>query len=54
MAFKFGFTRKEMRGADDVYTGEHIDHFYGEAVGKDDTEQTYEGFVERNNYLDRI
>jgi hypothetical protein len=29
---------------DDLYTGEHCDHFYGDA----------DGFVERNNYLDRL
>ena len=38
-----GFTRLEMKGSDDQYTGEHVDHFYGDAGG----------FVERNNYLDR-
>jgi len=38
-----GFTRLEMKGTDDQYTGEHVDHFYGDAGG----------FVERNNYLDR-
>ena len=43
-AFDKGFTRKQMGGTDDQYTGEHVDHFYGDAGG----------FVERNNYLDRI
>lgn len=38
-----GFTKREMKGCDDQYTGEHVDHFYGDAGG----------FVERNNYLDR-
>lgn len=38
-----GFARLEMKGTDDQYTGEHVDHFYGDAGG----------FVERNNYLDR-
>ena len=38
-----GFTRLEMKGTDDQYTGEHVDHFYGDAGG----------YVERNNYLDR-
>lgn len=38
-----GFTKLEMKGSDDQYTGEHVDHFYGDAGG----------FVERNNYLDR-
>ena len=49
-AFKNGFTRKEMRGDEDNYTGEHMDHFYGCAVDEDGKE----GFAERNNYLDRI
>lgn len=49
-AMKTGFTRKEMNGCDDSYTGEHVDHFYGEAVGDDGKA----GFVERNNYLDRM
>ena len=39
-----GFTRKHMAGSDDQYTGEHVDHFYGDAGG----------FTERNNYLDRL
>lgn len=43
-SFDKGFTKREMKGSDDCYTGEHIDHFYGDAGG----------FVERNNYLDRI
>lgn len=43
-SFERGFTKREMKGSDDCYTGEHIDHFYGDAGG----------FVERNNYLDRI
>ena len=43
-AFMNGFTRRKMRGTDDLYTGEHVDHFYGDAGG----------FSERNNYLDRI
>ena len=38
-----GFKKREMKGTDDQYTGEHMDHFYGDAGG----------FVERNNYLDR-
>jgi hypothetical protein len=42
-AFAKGFTKREMKGTDDQYTGEHVDHFYGDAGG----------FVERNNYLDR-
>ena len=42
-AFAKGFTKREMKGTDDQYTDEHVDHFYGDAGG----------FVERNNYLDR-
>jgi hypothetical protein len=38
-----GYDRKDMKGTDDLYTGEHADLFYGDAGG----------FVERNNYLDR-
>lgn len=43
-AFENGFTRREQKGTDDQYTGEHVDQFYGDSGG----------FVERNNYLDRI
>lgn len=39
-----GFTTHPMKGADDSYTGEHVDHFYGDSGG----------FAERNNYLDRL
>ena len=42
-ALSEGFSSKRMKGCDDQYTGEHVDHFYGDAGG----------FVERNNYLDR-
>lgn len=42
-ALDAGFTKIGMKGCDDQYTGEHVDHFYGDAGG----------FVERNNYLDR-
>ncbi len=49
-AFDKGFTRRDMRGADDQYTGEHVDHFYGETVDEDGKV----GFAERNNYLDRL
>jgi hypothetical protein len=45
-----GFTRRNMGGADDQYTGEHVDHFYGEV----EDEAGNVGFAERNNYLDRI
>ena len=44
-----GYTRAEMKPYDDQYTGEGIDLFYGEACGEDGV-----GFMERNNYLDRI
>ena len=39
-----GFTKRQMKGTDDQYTGEHMDLFYGDAGG----------FTERNNYLDRM
>ena len=42
-SFAEGFKKREMKGVDDQYTGEHVDLFYGDAGG----------FVERNNYLDR-
>jgi hypothetical protein len=45
-----GFIRREMNATDDQYGGEHIDLFYGEA--KDELGNV--GFVERNNYLDRM
>lgn len=43
-ALEGGYTKLAMNGSDDQYTGEHVDHFYGDAGG----------FAERNNYLDRI
>jgi hypothetical protein len=49
-AFAQGFKRHPMAGCSDEYSGEHVDLFYGEAIGDDGNE----GFVERNNYLDRI
>jgi hypothetical protein len=48
--FKKGFFRREMKATDDQYGGEHIDLFYGEAIDEDGNV----GFVERNNYLDRL
>lgn len=48
-AYIKGYTRREMQATDDQYTGEHVDHFYGEAVD----ENGLVGFAERNNYLDR-
>lgn len=44
-----GFDRKAMRPTDDMYTREHNDAFY-DTVEVDGVE----GFVERNNYLDRL
>jgi hypothetical protein len=44
-----GFDRKPMSPTDDMWTREHNDAFY-DAVEVDGVE----GFVERNNYLDRM
>lgn len=44
-----GFDRKKMRPTDDMYTREHNDAFY-DSVEVDGVE----GFVERNNNLDRL
>jgi hypothetical protein len=44
-----GFDRKPMSPTDDMYTREHNDAFYDEVTVDGDT-----GFVERNNYLDRM
>lgn len=44
-----GFSRKPMSPTDDMYTREHNDAFY-DTVEVDGVE----GFVERNNYLDRL
>jgi hypothetical protein len=49
-AFAQGYTRRDMEGTDDQYSGEHQDHFYGEV----EDELGNCGFVERNNYLDRV
>jgi hypothetical protein len=48
-----GFTLHDMGNTDDQYSGEGMDHFYGDAQGEDDGKNKYTGFVERNNYLDR-
>lgn len=48
-----GFTLHDLGNTDDQYTGEGVDLFYGDAEGKDDANNKYTGFVERNNYLDR-
>lgn len=47
---KKGYTRGKMNPSDDQYPGEGIDLWYGEAVD----DQGNVGFLERNNYLDRI
>lgn len=44
-----GFDRKRMRPTDDMYTNEHNDAFYGSAKV-----DGVEGYVERNNMLDRL
>ena len=48
-SLRTGFDRKELRPTDDMYTREHNDAFY-DTVEVDGVE----GFVERNNYLDRL
>lgn len=44
-----GFDRKKLRPTDDMWTREHNDAFYDTAVV-----DGVEGFVERNNMLDRM
>lgn len=53
-SFAEGYTRATLRGDEDQYTGEHVDHFYGVVYGRDDQDKLVEGFAERNNYLDRL
>jgi hypothetical protein len=48
-SLRTGFDRKKMLPTDDMYTREHNDAFY-DTVEVDGVE----GFVERNNYLDRL
>lgn len=48
-ALKAGFTRRDMRPTDDMYTREHNDAFYDEVSVDGDV-----GFIERNNMLDRL
>jgi len=48
-SLRTGFDRKKMLSTDDMYTREHNDAFY-DVVDVDGVE----GFVERNNYLDRV
>ena len=45
-----GFTRLEMNAADDQYSGEMVDLYYGTVQD----EFGNESFVERNNMLDRL
>lgn len=47
-SLRTGYDRKAMRPTDDMYTREHNDAFY-DSIEVDG----HEGFVERNNYLDR-
>lgn len=49
MSLRQGFDRKKMLSTDDMYTREHNDAFYDVV----DVEGV-EGFVERNNMLDRM
>jgi len=48
-SLKIGFDRKRLRPTDDMYTREHNDAFYDSVVV-----DGVEGFVERNNMLDRL
>jgi hypothetical protein len=52
-SLKDGFTHCPMVATDDQYTGQHVDLFYGTPRGSNDAHDEYDGFVERNNYLDR-
>lgn len=46
---KYGFTKRQMRPTDDLYTNEHCDMFYSEMTVDGET-----GFLERGNTLDRL
>jgi hypothetical protein len=48
-SLRVGFDRKQLRPTDDMYTREHNDAFYDSLVV-----DGVEGFVERNNMLDRL
>ena len=48
-SLRTGFDRKKLLPTDDMYTREHNDAFYDTVTVDGD-----EGFVERNNYLDRM
>lgn len=47
--FKKGYVAVELTGTDDMYSREHNDAFYDEVHVDGKT-----GYVERNNYLDRL
>lgn len=49
MSLRQGFDRKSLRPTDDMYTREHNDAFYDSV-----TVDGVEGYVERNNMLDRM
>ena len=49
-----GWDRHLIKPQDDQYHGEHVDLFYGTVVGTDDADNKVTGFIERNNYLDRL
>jgi hypothetical protein len=49
MSMRQGFDRKSLRPTDDMYTREHNDAFYDSV-----TVDGVEGYVERNNTLDRM
>ena len=52
---KRGWARHKMGMTDDEYTGQHADLFYDKVTGTDEGGGgTYDGFVERANYLDRL
>lgn len=48
-AVRNGFSRRQLRPTDDMYTREHNDAFYDEV-----TVDGVTGFLERNNMLDRL
>jgi hypothetical protein len=47
--FRNGFVKLRLQPTDDIYSREHNDAFYDEA-----TVDGVTGYVERNNYLDRL
>lgn len=52
-AVKYGYTRRKMSPADDMYTREHNDAFYDE-IKLETEDGVNTGFLERNNLLDRL